>query len=102
MCGKKRSPRRGPRFLLEKRIVLFFSGQLFIQLHVFARAVGPAVVALHAAGAQQLDDIRAVENFDPEIVTCEQGDSKKAVLCVVNGLNVVNAMAQLYMSVIIQ
>lgn len=51
---------------------------------------------------QQLDDIRAVENFDPEIVTCEQGDSKKAVLCIVNGLNVVNAMAQLYMSVIIQ
>lgn len=51
---------------------------------------------------QQLDDIRAVENFDPEIVTCEQGDSKKAVLCIVNGLNVVNAMAQLYMSVTIQ
>ena len=51
---------------------------------------------------QQLNDIRAVENFDPEIVTCEQGDSKKAVLCIVNGLNVVNAMAQLYMSVIIQ
>lgn len=51
---------------------------------------------------QQLDDIRAVENFDPEIVTCEQGDSKKAVLCIVNGLNVVNAMAQLYMSMIIQ
>ena len=33
MCGKKRSPRRGPRFLLEQGIVLFFSGQLFIQLH---------------------------------------------------------------------
>lgn len=51
---------------------------------------------------QSLNDIRAVENFDPEIVTCEQGDTKKAVLCTVNGLNVVNAMAQLYMSVIIQ
>lgn len=51
---------------------------------------------------QQLDDIRAVEDFDPEIVTCEQGDSKKAVLCIVNGLNIINAMAQLYMSVIIQ
>lgn len=51
---------------------------------------------------QSLNDIRAVENFDPEIVTCEQGDTKKAVLCIVNGLNVVNAMAQLYMSVIIQ
>lgn len=51
---------------------------------------------------QQLNDIRAVEDFDPEIVTCEQGDTKKAVLCIVNGLNVVNAMAQLYMSVIIK
>ena len=51
---------------------------------------------------QQLDDIRAIEDFDPEIVTCEQGDSKKAVLCIVNGLNVINAMSQLYMSVIIQ
>lgn len=50
----------------------------------------------------QLKDIRAVENFDPEIVTCEQGDSKKAVLCIINGLNVINAMSQLYMSVIIQ
>lgn len=51
---------------------------------------------------KDLEKIRAVENFDPETVTCEQGDRKKAVLCVINGLNVVNAMAQLYMSVIIQ
>lgn len=51
---------------------------------------------------QELENIRAVENFDPDTVTCEQGDKKKAVLVVVNGLNVVNAMAQLYMSVIIQ
>lgn len=51
---------------------------------------------------KQLEDIRAVENFDPDSVTCEQGDKKKAVLVIVNGLNIVNAMAQLYMSVIIQ
>lgn len=51
---------------------------------------------------KDLEKIRAVENFDPETVTCEQGDRKKAVLCIINGLNVVNAMAQLYMSVIIQ
>ena len=51
---------------------------------------------------KELEKIRAVENFDPDTVTCEQGDKKKAVLVVVNGLNVVNAMAQLYMSVIIQ
>lgn len=51
---------------------------------------------------QQLDDIRAVEGFDPDTVTCEQGGSKKAVLCTINGLNIVNAMSQLYMSVVIQ
>lgn len=51
---------------------------------------------------KQLEDIQAVENFDPDTVSCEQGDKKKAVLVTVNGLNIINAMAQLYMSVIIQ
>lgn len=51
---------------------------------------------------QELEDLRAVQDFDSDIVTCEQGNSKKAVLCVVDGLNIVNAMSQLYMSVIIQ
>ena len=51
---------------------------------------------------QELEKIRAVQEFDPDIVTCAQGDSKKAVLCNISGLNIVNAMAQLYMSVIIQ
>lgn len=51
---------------------------------------------------KQLEDIRAVENFDPDTVSCEQGDKKKAVLVIVNGLNIINTMAQLYMSVIIQ
>lgn len=50
---------------------------------------------------QDLESIRAIEDFDPEIVKVEQGDTKKAVLCTTDGLNVVNAMAQLYMSVII-
>lgn len=50
---------------------------------------------------QELEKIRAVENFDPDTVTCEQGDSKKAVLCTINGLNIINAMSQLYMSVIV-
>ena len=49
-----------------------------------------------------LEKIRAVENFDPDTVACEQGDKKKAVLLTMNGLNIVNAMAQLYMSVIIR
>lgn len=49
---------------------------------------------------QELEKIRAVENFDPDTVTCEQGDKKKAVLLTINGLNIINAMAQLYMSVL--
>lgn len=51
---------------------------------------------------QDLESIRAIEDFDPETVTVEQGDTKKSVVCTVKDLNVVNAMAQLYMSVIIQ
>ncbi|MBQ8248496.1 MAG: phage tail sheath family protein [Clostridia bacterium] len=50
---------------------------------------------------EELDSIRAIEDFDPEIVTVEQGDTKKAVVCTVSNLNIVNAMAQLYMSVIV-
>lgn len=51
---------------------------------------------------QGLETIRAVENFDPDTVTCAQGDNKKAVLCTIEGLNITNAMSQLYMSVIVQ
>lgn len=51
---------------------------------------------------RELEKIRAVENFDPDTVTCEQGDKKKAVLLTINGLNIINAMIQLYTSVIIQ
>lgn len=48
---------------------------------------------------QELERIRAVEDFDTKTLAVEQGDTKKAVLCTINGLNVVNAMAQLYMAV---
>ncbi len=51
---------------------------------------------------RELERIRAVESFNPDTVTIEVGDSKKAVLLTIRGLNVVNAMSQLYMSVIIQ
>ena len=51
---------------------------------------------------QELEKIRAVESFDPDTVTCTQGDSKKAVLCTIEGLNITNAMSQLYMSVIVK
>ena len=55
------------------------------------------IVKLH----QDLEAIRAIEDFDPDSVTVEQGDTKKAVLCTVSDLNVVNAMAQLYMSIVL-
>lgn len=51
---------------------------------------------------RELEKIRAVEDFIEDTVVCEPGDKKKAVLLTINGLNVTNAMAQLYMSVIIQ
>lgn len=46
----------------------------------------------------QLQDIRAIEGFVESDVTVEQGSSKKSVL-VGSKLTVVNAMAQLYMTV---
>ncbi len=51
---------------------------------------------------QELERIRTIESFDPDTVKVEVGDNKKAVLLTINGLNIVNAMSQLYMSVIIQ
>lgn len=47
---------------------------------------------------EQLEDIRAIENFSEEDVTVEQGDVKRAVV-VYDKVTVVNAMAQLYMTV---
>lgn len=51
---------------------------------------------------QQLETLRAVEDFDPDTVSVDIGDRKGSVLLTVDGLNIVNAMSQLYMSVIIQ
>lgn len=49
---------------------------------------------------KQLEEMGAIENFDEELVTVEQGNSKRAV--VVNDVvTVVNAMAQLYMTCVI-
>ncbi len=47
---------------------------------------------------EQLEEIRAIENFDEKDVTVAQGDTKKAVL-VSDLVTVVNAMGQLYMTV---
>ncbi len=50
---------------------------------------------------KELEDLQAIENFDSSLLTVEQGDTKKSV--VVNDvINVVNAMAQLYMTVVVQ
>lgn len=51
---------------------------------------------------QELERIRAIENFDPDTVTCDLGSHKRAVLCNINDLSIINAMSQLYMSVVIQ
>jgi hypothetical protein len=47
---------------------------------------------------EQLQEIRAIENFNDADVIVEQGDTKKAVV-VSDLVTVVNAMAQLYMTV---
>lgn len=50
---------------------------------------------------EELQTIRAIENFTSDNVTVEQGDSKKAVV-VTDYVTPVNAMEQLYMTVIVQ
>ena len=50
---------------------------------------------------QQLESIRAIENFNPEDVTVEKGDTKKAVV-VTDYVSPINAMEQLYMTVWVQ
>lgn len=50
---------------------------------------------------QELQNIRAIENFSPDNVTVTQGDTKKAVV-VADYVTPVNAMAQLYMTVYVQ
>lgn len=47
---------------------------------------------------KQLQSIRAIENFDSDNITVEQGDTKKAVV-VTDLITIVNAMGQLYMTV---
>ena len=50
---------------------------------------------------RELEELQAIEAFDSTLLTVAQGDTKKSV--VVNDvITVVNAMAQLYMTVVIQ
>lgn len=55
------------------------------------------IVAHH----KELERVRAIENFDEDGVTVEQGNEKRAVL-VNDTVTVVNAMEQLYMTTIVQ
>jgi hypothetical protein len=50
---------------------------------------------------EQLQDLRAIQNFTSSDVTVSQGDTPKAVV-VTDLITVVNAMAQLYMTVTVQ
>ena len=50
---------------------------------------------------QELQALRAIENFEADDVTVAAGDTKKAVV-VTDYVTPVNAMAQLYMTVIVQ
>ena len=49
---------------------------------------------------QELEKLRAIENFEPDGVSVEKGDSKKAVV-VTDNVTPVNAMEQLYMTVVV-
>lgn len=55
------------------------------------------IVAHH----RKLEEVQAIENFDSALVTVEQGANKKSVI-VNDAITVTNAMAQLYMTVVIQ
>lgn len=44
--------------------------------------------------------LRAITDFDPEIISVEPGDTKDSVETIINGLNVVCAMEKLYMTVV--
>ena len=50
---------------------------------------------------QQLESIRAIENFNPDDLTVQRGDTKKSVV-VTDYVYPINAMEQLYMTVWVQ
>lgn len=50
---------------------------------------------------KELEQMEAIENFDPSALTVVQGNNKKSVV-VNDAITVVNAMAQLYMTVVVQ
>ena len=55
------------------------------------------IVAHH----RQLEEVQAIENFDASLLTVEQGATKKSII-INDAITVVNSMAQLYMTVVVQ
>lgn len=51
---------------------------------------------------QALERIRAIENFDPDMISVDVGNSRGAVVLTTKGIRIINAMDQLYMNTIIQ
>ena len=49
---------------------------------------------------EQLQQMRAIENFDPAEVVVEAGNTKKSVV-VADAITVVNAMEKLYVTVVV-
>ena len=50
---------------------------------------------------RELESLGAIENFNAELLKVEQGATKKSVV-VTDAITVTNAMAQLYMTVVVQ
>ena len=50
---------------------------------------------------RQLEELQAIENFDATLLKVEQGNTKKSIV-VTDVITVTNAMAQLYMTVVVQ
>ncbi len=50
---------------------------------------------------KELEQMQAIENFDPTLLTVVQGNTKKSIV-VNDAITVLNAMAQLYMTVVVQ
>ena len=55
------------------------------------------IVAHH----RELESVGAIENFDSSLLKVEQGNNKKSII-VNDSITVVNSMAQLYMTVVVQ
>lgn len=50
----------------------------------------------------QLEDLRAIEAIESENVTIAKGNTPRSVVLNINGLTVINAMSQLYMTVVVE